>query len=160
PKVERIAHSLEKAHQLEKVVLAAPTLRMPDRADPTFQVAYDALDTPRKQAYDALQPLREEEAEIWRTAEQLQDHWKRRMTRTKYGRADNERTPLLREISLGIAPVVLGIIVTAWVAVTLRPLRRLREAARRIAAGDYGKRIPESGPAEISDLAREFNSMG
>src|SRR4029079_8435243 len=35
-----------------------------------------------------------------------------------------------------------------------------REAARRIAAGDYGKRIPETGPAEISDLAREFNSMG
>jgi signal transduction histidine kinase len=42
----------------------------------------------------------------------------------------------------------------------LRPLRRLREGARRIAAGDYGKRVSEAGPTEISDLAREFNSMG
>jgi signal transduction histidine kinase len=36
----------------------------------------------------------------------------------------------------------------------------LRDGARRIAAGDYASRIPEKGPAEVSDLAREFNSMG
>jgi two-component system NtrC family sensor kinase len=66
----------------------------------------------------------------------------------------------MRAIYFGIAAVVLGVLITAWVAVTLRPLRRLREGARRIAAGDYGKRIPETGPTEIADLAREFNSMG
>src|SRR5262249_54264898 len=50
--------------------------------------------------------------------------------------------------------------VGGWVAVTVGPVQRLREGARRIAAGDYGKRISETGPAEIADLAREFNSMG
>ena len=43
---------------------------------------------------------------------------------------------------------------------TLRPLRRLREGARRVAAGDYANRIPETGPSEVSELAREFNVMG
>jgi signal transduction histidine kinase len=66
----------------------------------------------------------------------------------------------VRAIYLGIVTVLLGLVITAWVAVTLRPLRRLREGARRIAAGDYGKRIAETGPTEIADLAREFNSMG
>jgi two-component system, NtrC family, sensor kinase len=46
------------------------------------------------------------------------------------------------------------------VALSLRPLLRLREGARRIAAGDYGKRVPETGPTEIADLARELNSLG
>jgi signal transduction histidine kinase len=66
----------------------------------------------------------------------------------------------MRALYLGVAAVVLGVLITAWVAVMLRPLRRLREGARRIAAGDYGKRISEAGPTEIADLAREFNSMG
>jgi signal transduction histidine kinase len=56
--------------------------------------------------------------------------------------------------------VVLGLLVTVWVVIQLRPLRRLREGARRIAAGDYASRIPEKGPTEVADLAREFNSMG
>ena len=56
--------------------------------------------------------------------------------------------------------MLLGLLVTVWVVITLRPLRRLRDGARRIAAGDYASRIPEKGPAEVSELAREFNSMG
>jgi signal transduction histidine kinase len=63
-------------------------------------------------------------------------------------------------IYLGIAAVVLGVVITGWVAVNLRPLRRLREGARRIAAGDYGKRVSETGPTEIADLARELNLLG
>jgi len=66
----------------------------------------------------------------------------------------------LRAVYLGVVAVVLGLAITLWFAVMLRPLRRLREGARRIAAGDYGKRISETGPTEIADLAREFNSMG
>jgi signal transduction histidine kinase len=66
----------------------------------------------------------------------------------------------MRAIYFGLAALVLGLGITAWFAVMLRPLRRLREGARRIAAGEYGKRIPETGPSEIADLAREFNSMG
>ena len=63
-------------------------------------------------------------------------------------------------IVLGAIAVLLGLLVTAWVVATLRPLRRLREATRRVAAGEYGNRIEEKGPAEVVELAREFNSMG
>jgi signal transduction histidine kinase len=61
---------------------------------------------------------------------------------------------------MGAIAVVIGLLITAWVILSLRPLGRLRTAARRIAAGDYGSRIDERGPAEVADLAREFNAMG
>jgi signal transduction histidine kinase len=51
-------------------------------------------------------------------------------------------------------------LITVWATVNLRPLRRLRDAAREIARGDYGQRIEERGPREVADLAREFNTMG
>jgi signal transduction histidine kinase len=61
---------------------------------------------------------------------------------------------------MGVTALLIGIMVTAWVTMSLRPLGRLRSAARRIAAGDYASRIDETGPREVSDLAREFNAMG
>lgn len=71
----------------------------------------------------------------------------------------NEHTLRRWTIALGLSAVVLGLVMTLWVIVTLRPLRRLREAARRVAAGNYDSRIPERGPTEVADLARELNSM-
>lgn len=62
--------------------------------------------------------------------------------------------------AMGVIAVLAGLLVTTWVTLSLRPLGRLRNAARRIAAGDYASRIDESGPAEVADLAREFNAMG
>lgn len=62
--------------------------------------------------------------------------------------------------AMGIIAVLIGLLVTTWVTMSLRPLGRLRNAARRIAAGDYASRIEEKGPAEVADLAREFNAMG
>jgi two-component system, NtrC family, sensor kinase len=157
---EAIKRQLIKIDARYKTLLAAPPLRMPAPSDPAFQAAYDALDLPHKQAYDALRELISLEAEVSYPAGKLQENSTRRMVPTKASLARNERTILVRAIYLGIGAVVLGLLITAWVAVTLRPLSRLREAARRIAAGDYGKRIPERGPAEIAGLAREFNSMG
>jgi len=61
---------------------------------------------------------------------------------------------------LGTTAVLIGILITGWATLTLRPLRRLRTAAQRIAQGDYGSRIDENGPSEVADLARDFNSMG
>jgi signal transduction histidine kinase len=55
--------------------------------------------------------------------------------------------------------VILGLLMTTWVVIALRPLRRLQNAARRVAAGEYGSRIEVSGPAEVADLARELNTM-
>ncbi len=54
----------------------------------------------------------------------------------------------------------MGLLITIWAILTLRPLRRLHDAARRIASGDYAGLIDEVGPAEVADLAREFNVMG
>ncbi len=61
---------------------------------------------------------------------------------------------------LGLTATVLALMVTVWATLTLRPLRRLRAAARNIARGDYASRIDERGPDEVADLAREFNIMG
>ena len=63
-------------------------------------------------------------------------------------------------LTLGLLAVALGALLSVSVVIWLRPLRQLRDAARRVSAGDYGSRIAERGPAEIQQLAREFNSMG
>jgi two-component system, NtrC family, sensor kinase len=60
----------------------------------------------------------------------------------------------------GATALLVGLLITIWATVNLRPLRRLRDAAREIARGDYGQRIEERGPREVADLAREFNTMG
>ncbi len=60
----------------------------------------------------------------------------------------------------GAMAVLLGIMMTIGVIVMLRPLKRLREAAARIASGDYEHRISVAGATEVSELAREFNIMG
>jgi len=60
----------------------------------------------------------------------------------------------------GAIALVVGVLMAIWATVNLRPLRRLRDAAREIARGDYGQRIDERGPREVADLAREFNTMG
>jgi two-component system NtrC family sensor kinase len=158
--VDTIKQQLLTIDTLYATLLAALPLRMPPQSDPAFQAAYDALDPPRRRAYEALRDLSTREGNLSYAAKRLQEQATRRVVPTKASLAKNERTILVRAIYLGIGAVVLGLLITAWVAVTLRPLTRLREAARRIAAGDYGKRIPETGPAEIADLAREFNSMG
>ncbi len=62
-------------------------------------------------------------------------------------------------IYLGVTSVLIGLLITIWATMTLRPLQRLRDGARRIAAGEYKSRIDAKGPAEVADLAREFNVM-
>lgn len=100
------------------------------------------------------------ERKLWVQTNELSNRLERYVAEMTEGVERNERVLQLRTMSLGISAVVLGMLVTGWVVITLRPLRRLREGARRIAAGDYGSRISETGPAEVADLAREFNSMG
>jgi methyl-accepting chemotaxis protein len=43
------------------------------------------------------------------------------------------------------------------------PLRRLTEASRDLAEGDFARRVPadaiEDGPVELSDLGLQFNAM-
>jgi signal transduction histidine kinase len=158
--VDELSQLVDRAAPNYALLLASPPLPIPNKSDPAFQATFDALSPLHKQAYNALQSVREAEKQISYAVDNVHQYWKRKTTRTKDLLADNERTVRVRAIYLGIFTVVFGFLITAWVTMTLRPLRRLREAARRIASGDYGKRIVENGPTEIADLAREFNSMG
>jgi signal transduction histidine kinase len=66
----------------------------------------------------------------------------------------------LYTLGLGAIAVVVGLLITLWGALTLRPLQRLRNAAQQIARGDYASRIHERGPSEVAELAHDFNVMG
>jgi signal transduction histidine kinase len=117
-------------------------------------------DESRQAHATALARLREEERKLWDQINKFADQLEGRVVRTTSYLEHNEHTLRLRTIYLGITAVVLGLFVTIWVVITLRPLRRLRDGARRIAAGDYASRISERGPSEVRELASEFNSMG
>jgi two-component system, NtrC family, sensor kinase len=104
--------------------------------------------------------LRRDEATIEKKSMELAGQLRARVTQTADYLERNERTLRLRTIYLGVTAVVLGLLVTTWVVIQLRPLRRLREGAGRIAAGDYASRISVKGPTEVADLATEFNAMG
>ncbi len=103
--------------------------------------------------------LRDGERRLWNQTTDLAKFLESRVGQRLENLEQNEHRSRLITIYLGLTAVVLGLMVTIWVVITLRPLRRLRDAARRVASGDYGSRIDEKGPAEVKDLARELNSM-
>jgi two-component system, OmpR family, sensor histidine kinase BaeS len=55
-----------------------------------------------------------------------------------------------------VASVGLAILLARMLA---RPLAEIGAAARRIADGDYGARVPREGPEELASLADSFNQM-
>lgn len=60
---------------------------------------------------------------------------------------------------------VAGVLATlglAWLLArrVTAPVARLAEAARRIGSGDQAPQLPETGEAELADLARVFNETG
>ncbi|MFG1694268.1 sensor histidine kinase [Nonomuraea sp. NPDC049309] len=61
----------------------------------------------------------------------------------------------------GAVPVAPASIVLALLAARrlLRPVRRLRTATERMAAGGLGTRVTVTGDDELADLGRAFNSM-
>jgi signal transduction histidine kinase len=66
-----------------------------------------------------------------------------------------------RVVAIGaIAGVLLGGLVAWWLARrVLRPLRRLSEGTRRIAAGDLAARVDVPSSAELAEVALSFNQM-
>lgn len=61
---------------------------------------------------------------------------------------------------LALAALVLGVLVSQLVtARLLRPLRGLRDAARRLGAGALDARAPVDGRDEIAHVANDFNAM-
>jgi signal transduction histidine kinase len=60
----------------------------------------------------------------------------------------------------GIAALAVALVLAALVVGSLtRPLRRLGDAARRIAAGDLSQRVEVVSPAEVAELGSSFNQM-
>jgi signal transduction histidine kinase len=108
---------------------------------------------------DVYLKLRQAENAVLLNTNELQRALEKTVYRVTERLEDNEHKLRIYTIYFGLTAVILGILMTIWVVITLRPLQRLRGAARSVAAGDYGKRIPERGPTEVKDLARELNSM-
>jgi signal transduction histidine kinase/CHASE3 domain sensor protein len=70
-----------------------------------------------------------------------------------------------RAVTVGVIVLVLGVaLLLAFAAYLGRavatPVRRVAEAADRLAAGDLGARVPVSGRDELARLAGSFNAMG
>ncbi|MDB4960589.1 MAG: integral rane sensor signal transduction histidine kinase [Myxococcales bacterium] len=149
PRLEALERAVTAIAPLYDDLLASPPLGPPT-----------GWDDKQKIAADSLRKLRIEERKLMVRANELSEQLDGYVADTTLALEQNEHSLRLFTIYLGLAAVLLGLVITVWVVIALRPLRRLRDGARRIAAGDYASRIPERGPAEVSDLAREFNSMG
>lgn len=132
-----------------------------------LKVLYDNLQVALEQSHDptsapvrnALAPIRDNERKVSRDVNMLAQTVERNLSNGLEDLQQNETKSRRYTIVLGSVAVLLGLMMTTWVLITLRPLRRLQNAARRVAAGDYGNRIEEKGPAEVADLARELNTM-
>ncbi len=63
-------------------------------------------------------------------------------------------------VLVGIATLLLATLAALLLARSfVAPTRRLTVAAAKVAAGDYGVRVPDAGRDELATLARNFNSM-
>jgi len=71
------------------------------------------------------------------------------------GRADLTSLWVTVLVALLAFAVALAVLLSRWVA---RPLGRMAQAARALAAGEH-RPIPVEGPAEVQTLARAFNEM-
>jgi two-component system sensor histidine kinase UhpB len=61
--------------------------------------------------------------------------------------------------TLGIFCALVLLLTPLALGYALRPLRRLSDAFARVGTGNYGQRIAERGPSELSRLCRGFNEM-
>jgi signal transduction histidine kinase len=119
--------------------------------------AGDALDS--ESVTGPAHQLRDAEHKVYSHTNDIATLLKRIVDLRTENLEENERKARLYAIVLGVIAIAIAIMMSIWVVVTLRPLRRLRAAAKRVGGGDYASRIDEKGPAEVAELAREFNSM-
>jgi signal transduction histidine kinase len=71
----------------------------------------------------------------------------------------DSRDSTLVAVAVALAALLVSLGMLAVVQATLRPIRALRESARRIAGGDYAERVPLRRQDELGELAAEFNTM-
>jgi two-component system, NtrC family, sensor kinase len=72
---------------------------------------------------------------------------------------EDQRTSTMVAIGIALGALALSLALLGVVQATLRPIRRLRQGARRIAAGDYAERVDIKASHELGELAAEFNTM-
>jgi signal transduction histidine kinase len=72
--------------------------------------------------------------------------------------ASAELHAVLLAIAIGLAVIVAGLAVVLR-ATAIRPVHLLAAQARRVADGDFGHEVTQTGPREIRDLAADVNSM-
>jgi signal transduction histidine kinase len=153
--VAGIRKLVDKTRPHYKVLLKAPPIsRNPDApaASPDEQTLRDA-------ARKAQRQLLTLELEIGRESARLKAHEARLVVTLSRDLEEVFKKTWLFTLVWGASAVVLGIFMAIGATLMLRPLRRLRDAASRIARGEYADRISTSGPPEISNLATEFNAM-
>ena len=73
-------------------------------------------------------------------------------------RAATELRAALIAIAIGLVMIVAGLAAVLRVT-AIRPVYRLAAEARRIAGGDFGHEVAQTGPREIRELAADVNSM-
>lgn len=151
--LSQLEHRLEGLAPRYAALLAAPEA---DDAPSARPIDPDAVSGAR----EALSAVTEGENRVYNLTVELENQQRGFVERTGLRLAQGERQLRLYTLYLGGTAVLVGVLVTAWAALSLRPLRRLREGAARIAGGDYASRVAERGPREVADLAREFNAMG
>jgi signal transduction histidine kinase len=154
-RVEQLRRSIDGLEADYSILLAAPPIEHSvwQPTQPADPATLEAAERARKRLVDA-------ENTVNRVIGELSE--KTRTDVEKIAKNLERNADRLRKFTLamGIIAVLAGLLVTIWVSITMRPLARLRDASRRIARGEHGMRIEETGPVEVADLAREFNVMG
>jgi two-component system NtrC family sensor kinase len=154
-RAKAMQRTVEQLNDAYITLLASPPL---DRALSAVPPAGDQ--TKLQAAVAAKQQLLDAEYRLFTLMSELADQLRLRTEKIAKNLEYNAERLRLYTGLMTLVALIAGLLVTAWVTISLRPLGRLRSASRRIAAGEYGNRIDEGGPSEVSDLAREFNAMG
>jgi signal transduction histidine kinase len=150
---------LGSSPQVDAILARFAQLRSQYRAnDPVAEAAFAPQATPEERAA-ALEKLRHGERHFKQELGSWFSGLKNDTIRITLNLEEVERQASVGAIVLGATGAFLGLLVTLWAVLTLRPLRRLHEAVRKVAGGNYRERVEVSGGTEVADLAREFNVM-
>jgi CHASE3 domain sensor protein len=81
--------------------------------------------------------------------------------KSRQERADASASRAVWGASAGVAASIVLILLSGGYLVrsVVRPVRRTSAMAGRVAGGDLTVRMPDTGPAEVGDLQRSFNTM-
>ena len=80
-------------------------------------------------------------------------------TRQRASDSDFRRAVVFASTSAALSLLLIALFTTYLARLVVRPVTRAAAMAGRVARGDLGTRVPETGVAEVGELERSFNSM-